>query len=113
MSRKRFDYAKIYRRIGRYLTVRDRLRPANHPFKVVKYVVPHKAIHSDRRSRHSLSYNPFLAIPSSHLDSKKRQKVKCRAHEADKVRRHQFFKARAKGGSSRRPEHNQKHNRSC
>lgn len=44
---------------------------------------------------------------------KKDKKCMDRIKNADSARRHAFFKAKHKGGSSSRPEHNRLHKRSC
>ena len=58
----------------------------------------------------SLYLHPLREL--SHPINKKLNCIR-RVSRADNVRRKNFFRALAKGGTSSRPEHNRRHNRNC
>ncbi len=76
-----------------------------------KVVLPTTDTRTFSRSPFNNTFYNFQLVSSQSSPRRRRQCLKVAS--ADSARRHNFFKAKAKGSSTSRPKHLRKHKRSC
>ena len=103
---------KSFKKPSLYSLLYSKITRSSHaiPIKTVRRVLVNRGV---RHNRSLFSPRSISGVNRELKRSIIRRRCEEKVDRADKARRHAFFRAKHSGGTSRRPEHNQSHNRRC